>query len=194
MQDSQTARHTGTLLAYPYSTNVKSLRPRRPRGPPPVVLFRVPRAPSHLRRPLRVPSFAPTLLPDPEPSPPTLFEFDSPPISFLLSPRPRSGPTPVRHLSQNPPLSTPPTHLAVQRSAAQVVFLVYAAQVLRRGRILPNSNTCLAHLSGTPKSVPPDQTYTRFLGPACSKRSSTRHLVRHFRHASYCQSLCISSS
>lgn len=121
-----------------------------------------------------------------------------PPISFLLSPRPRSVP-------QLPLVTCPQTRLfplhppTSQRCAGCLSCLhdfvrAYGAQVLFAVGPFLILTTCLAHLSGTPKSVSPDQTYTRFLGPACSKRSSTQHLVRHLTHASCCQSLCISSS
>jgi len=103
--------------------------PGDPMSLPPFVLFRVPRAPSQLRRPLRVPSFAPTVLPEPRTRTVATDSIRFP-LQFLFSwpsPQPRTGPpTPVRHLSPNPPPFTPPTQPAAQRSLSQSqdVFVV----------------------------------------------------------------------
>jgi hypothetical protein len=119
----------------------------------------VPRAPSHLRRPLRVPSFAPTLLPEPRTVATDSIRFPSnffSPHPPALSPGPAHLPS-VRHLSPNPPLFTPPTHPA--RTAAQVVSVV-CTSLHEPGRRFftvgpfPILTTCLVRLSGTPKSDP----------------------------------------
>lgn len=99
--------------------------PGDPRSLPPFVLFRVPRAPSHLRRPLRVPSFAPTLLPGCQNQNRRHRLYSIPPPSNFFSPRwpsalspgaaPNSCPSPVPQTRLFP--LHPPSHPA--RSTAQ---------------------------------------------------------------------------
>ena len=123
----QPDRYVARLSTFNFSTIHSSCQfpslqctPGDPMSPPPFVLIRVPRAPSHLRRPLRVPSFAPTLLPEPEPSPPTLFDS---PLQFLFSSALGPGASPNSRWSPVPkPASFHSTH--PPHSAAQVVLVI----------------------------------------------------------------------
>ena len=171
--------------------SIPTCTPGDPMLSPPFVLFRVPRAPSQSRRPLRrdlpfqsgsTHTPAKSLATD---SIPLSNFFFLPPPARIGSPipsviRPQSRISPLRHSTTHPPRTR--THCTIRRTA-------YVQCLPSRSHPFPIL-TPVWHA----KIRSPDQTSTRFLGPAFSKRSNCRRLVRQPHHAIDSKSLCLSTS